>query len=84
MRILECKNYCNVKISQDYVTMPQFPGDLDKLERDGEVAAGWRRTGETFKQRDIEVRRDFQVEKLRWRYFAQTLRSVNHEADDSP
>ena len=63
------------------MTMSQFSGDLDELQRDGEVAVGGRRTGETFEQRDIEVRIDFQVETLRWRYFAKTLRSVNHEAD---
>ena len=36
--------------------MSHGAGDLDELERDGEVAAGGRRAGETFKQRDIEVR----------------------------
>ena len=68
MKISKCQNYCNIKISQDYVTMSHVPGDLDELQRDGEVAVGGRRTGETFKQRDIEVRIDFQVETLRWRY----------------
>jgi len=61
------------------MTVSQFLGDLDELERNGEVAVGGRRTGETFEQRDIEVRTDFKL-----RHFAQTLRSVNHEADHSP
>ena len=44
-------------------------GDFDELQRDGEVAVGGRRTRETFKQRDIEVR---------------SFLKVNYEAGHSP